>query len=141
MTDAVPILSAEEILKATEGVPLRGGRGWSCRGVSTDTRTLTAGNLFIALAGENFDGHGCLIEAAKRGAAGLLIRTDAAEKLAAAPEDLPAIGCDHRKFRKNHNEGNGRDDRRAHTERPQNGRQSEQPNRPSPNPAQTAEGT
>ncbi|MCX5837619.1 MAG: UDP-N-acetylmuramoyl-tripeptide--D-alanyl-D-alanine ligase, partial [Deltaproteobacteria bacterium] len=88
----VPVLSAEEILKATGGAPLRGGRGWSCRGISTDTRTLTAGNLFIALAGENFDGHGCLTQAAERGAAGLVIRADAAEKLAAAPEEMPAIG-------------------------------------------------
>ncbi|MCX5820970.1 MAG: UDP-N-acetylmuramoyl-tripeptide--D-alanyl-D-alanine ligase [Deltaproteobacteria bacterium] len=92
MTDAAPILSAGEILKATGGAPLRGGCGWSCRGVSTDTRTLTAGNLFIALAGENFDGHDCLAKAALQGAAGLLIRADAAGKLAAAPEDLPAIG-------------------------------------------------
>jgi UDP-N-acetylmuramoyl-tripeptide--D-alanyl-D-alanine ligase len=92
MTDTVPVLSAGEILKTTGGTPLRGGRGWSCRGVSTDTRTLAAGNLFIALAGENFDGHDCLAKAAERGAAGLLIRTDAAEKLADAPEDLPAIG-------------------------------------------------
>ncbi len=92
MTDAAPILSAEEILKATGGAPLRGGHGWSCRGVSTDTRTLAAGNLFIALAGENFDGHDCLAQAADRGASGLLIRADAAEKLASAPEKLPAIG-------------------------------------------------
>jgi UDP-N-acetylmuramoyl-tripeptide--D-alanyl-D-alanine ligase len=92
MTDAAPILSGDEILKATGGVPLRGGVGWSCRGISTDTRTLTAGNLFIALAGENFDGHDCLAQAAERGAAGFLIRTDAAGKLATAPEELPAIG-------------------------------------------------
>jgi len=92
MMDTVPVFSAEEILKATGGVPLRGGRSWSCRGVSTDTRTLAAGNLFIALAGENFDGHNCLTKAAERGAAGLLIRADAAEKLAAAPEEVPAIG-------------------------------------------------
>jgi UDP-N-acetylmuramoyl-tripeptide--D-alanyl-D-alanine ligase len=92
MTDASPILSADEILKATGGALLRGGRGWSCRGVSTDTRTLTAGNIFIALAGENFDGHEWLAKAAERGAAGLLIRTDAAGKLAALPEGLPAIG-------------------------------------------------
>lgn len=92
MTDAAPILSAGEILKATGGAPLQGGCGWSCRGVSTDTRTLTAGNLFIALAGENFDGHDCLAKAALQGASGLLIRSDAAGKLSAAPEDLPAIG-------------------------------------------------
>lgn len=92
MTDAVPVFSAEEILRATGGAPLRGGCGWFCQGISTDTRTLTAGNLFIALAGENFDGHSCLTEAAKRGASGLLIRTDAAERLAETPKDLPAIG-------------------------------------------------
>jgi UDP-N-acetylmuramoyl-tripeptide--D-alanyl-D-alanine ligase len=92
MTDAAPILSAGEILKATGGTPLRGGSGWSCRGVSTDTRTLRAGNLFIALSGENFDGHEWLAKAAERGAAGLLIRADAAGKLAALPEGLPAIG-------------------------------------------------
>jgi len=92
MTNAAPILSGDEILKATGGVPLRGGVGWSCRGISTDTRTLTAGNLFIALAGENFDGHDCLAETVERGATGLLIRADLAEKLAALPEGLPAIG-------------------------------------------------
>ena len=92
MTDTVPILSAEEILRATGGASLRGGLGWSCLGISTDTRTLTAGNLFIALAGENFDGHRYLNEAAKRGASGLLIHADAADKLAAVPDNLPAIG-------------------------------------------------
>jgi UDP-N-acetylmuramoyl-tripeptide--D-alanyl-D-alanine ligase len=91
MTEPMPILSAGEILQATGGVPLRGG-SWSCRGVSTDTRTLREGNLFIALSGENFDGHDCLAKAAEQGAAGLLIRADAAGKLAALPEGLPAIG-------------------------------------------------
>jgi len=91
MTDAAQDLSAEEILKATGGAPLRGGPCWSCRGISTDTRTLAAGDLFIALAGENFDGHDYLAKAAERGAAGLLIRTDAAKKLAMAPEGIPVI--------------------------------------------------
>jgi UDP-N-acetylmuramoyl-tripeptide--D-alanyl-D-alanine ligase len=92
MTNAALILSAGEILKATGGAPLRGGSGWSCRGISTDTRTLTAGSLFIALEGENFDGHDCLAKAAERRAAGFLIRAEAAGKLTAIREDLPAIG-------------------------------------------------
>lgn len=91
MMDEAQDLSAEEILKATGGAALRGGHGWSCRGISTDTRTLASGDLFIALAGENFDGHDCLAKAAERGAAGLLIRTDAAKKLAMAPEGIPVI--------------------------------------------------
>ncbi len=92
MTNGAPILSVGEILKATGGALLRGGSGWSCRGISTDTRTLAAGNLFIALEGEHFNGHDCLAKAAERGAAGLLIRADAAGKLTATPEGLPTIG-------------------------------------------------
>ena len=91
MTDEAQDLSAEQILKATGGALLRGSHGWSCIGISTDTRTLAAGDLFIALAGENFDGHDCLAKAAERGAAGLLIRADVAEKLAMAPEGPPVI--------------------------------------------------
>lgn len=91
MTDAAPVLSAEEILKATGGTLIRGGHGWSCRGISTDTRNLAAGELFIALAGERFDGHDCLAKAAEAGAAGLLIREDAVGKLAVAPDALPVI--------------------------------------------------
>ncbi len=51
MTDDTPTLSAGEILKATGGTPLRGGTGWSCRGISTDTSTLRPVNLFIPLHG------------------------------------------------------------------------------------------
>lgn len=95
MTDQAPVLSAAEILKATGGTLIRGGRGWSCGGISTDTRTLAAGELFIALAGENFDGHDCLEKAAGKRASALLIRADAAEKIPAAPEGLPVIAvCD-----------------------------------------------
>jgi UDP-N-acetylmuramoyl-tripeptide--D-alanyl-D-alanine ligase len=91
MTDEEPTLRAGEILKATGGTPLRGGADWSCRGLSTDTRTLRAGNLFIALAGERFDGHDCLAEAAQKGAAALFIRTDRREILASLPEGTPVI--------------------------------------------------
>jgi UDP-N-acetylmuramoyl-tripeptide--D-alanyl-D-alanine ligase len=92
MSGNQPSLTCAELLAATAGTLLRDGRAWSCRGVSTDTRTLAAGNLFVALAGENFDGHDCLAEAASRGAAGLVIRADAAQRLAGLPESLPAIG-------------------------------------------------
>jgi UDP-N-acetylmuramoyl-tripeptide--D-alanyl-D-alanine ligase len=42
-------------------------------GVSIDTRTLEAGQLFVALAGERFDGHDFVDAAAARGAAGALV--------------------------------------------------------------------
>jgi UDP-N-acetylmuramoyl-tripeptide--D-alanyl-D-alanine ligase len=45
-------------------------------GVSTDTRTLAAGALFVALRGERFDGHGFLQTAASAGAAAALVDRD-----------------------------------------------------------------
>ncbi len=43
------------------------------RGVSTDTRQLGAGALFVALRGERFDGHEFLAEAQARGAAAAMV--------------------------------------------------------------------
>ena len=42
-------------------------------GVSTDTRTLTRGDLFVALVGPRYDGHGFVNEAASKGAVGALV--------------------------------------------------------------------
>lgn len=42
-------------------------------GVSTDSRTLEAGQLFVALKGEHHDGHEHLAQAAARGAAGAMV--------------------------------------------------------------------
>jgi UDP-N-acetylmuramoyl-tripeptide--D-alanyl-D-alanine ligase len=42
-------------------------------GISTDTRTLAAGDVFVALRGERFDGHDYLGEAVARGAAALVV--------------------------------------------------------------------
>ena len=41
--------------------------------VSTDTRTLTAGALFVALRGEHFNGHDYVPTAIERGAAAALV--------------------------------------------------------------------
>ena len=41
--------------------------------VVTDTRTLTKGDLFVALKGENFDGHEFVARAAKSGAVGAIV--------------------------------------------------------------------
>ncbi len=42
--------------------------------VSTDTRTLFSGDIFVALAGENFDGHDYLSTAAEAGAAVVIVQ-------------------------------------------------------------------
>lgn len=44
------------------------GSSMRFRGVSTDSRGVAAGDLFVALAGERFDGHAYVGEAARRGA-------------------------------------------------------------------------
>lgn len=49
------------------------GRDAVFTGVSTDTRTLAKGDLFVALTGPHFDGHGFLSEAIAAGAAGALL--------------------------------------------------------------------
>ncbi len=44
-------------------------------GVSTDTRAIGPGQLFVALKGDNFDGHRFLAQAAAAGAAGAVVDT------------------------------------------------------------------
>ncbi|MCL4515768.1 MAG: UDP-N-acetylmuramoyl-tripeptide--D-alanyl-D-alanine ligase [Firmicutes bacterium] len=66
-------LWVKDILTATGGQLLQGPRIGHVKGISTDTRTVNAGELFIPLIGENFDGHRFIRQAAEKGAAGVLI--------------------------------------------------------------------
>jgi UDP-N-acetylmuramoyl-tripeptide--D-alanyl-D-alanine ligase len=65
------------MMELAEAVRVLGGRlsGANARfaGVSTDTRTLRAADLFVALRGERFDGHRFLKEAAAANAAAALV--------------------------------------------------------------------
>ena len=65
-------------------------------GVSTDTRTLAAGALFVAIPGERFDGHALLGAARERGALGAVVRagTPPVEGLALfhVPDTVRALG-------------------------------------------------
>lgn len=62
-------LSMQEVAEATGGRLV--GADARCRGLSTDTRSLNAGELFVALKGECFDAHAMLADAAR--AAGLVV--------------------------------------------------------------------
>jgi murE/murF fusion protein len=74
----------------------------SFSGISTDSRTIRPGNLFVALAGENFDGRKFARQAVSKGAAGLLVNIAAdgrEEDLAfpgtptlIVPDSLEALG-------------------------------------------------
>lgn len=61
--------------------------------ISTDTRSLRPGDLFLALAGANFDGTSFAADAVRKGASGLVInRTRSQEVLNMLKEAPPATG-------------------------------------------------
>ena len=66
-----------DVLEATGGRLVWGEPGRPLKGVSTDTRTLEPGQLFLALAGPNHDGNRYAAAAIERGAAALLLREGA----------------------------------------------------------------
>ncbi len=67
-------VTVEQILKWTGGKLLRGRRSSTVRGISIDSRTIRAGELFLALAGKNYDGHDFIPSSLERKAAGLILR-------------------------------------------------------------------
>ena len=60
-------------LAAWSGGILRGSADRAAQRVWSDSRTVQAGDLFIAVRGERFDAHAFLREVAERGAAGALV--------------------------------------------------------------------
>ena len=83
-------------IRAALGLPARPGAEQSYVGVSTDTRSLPAGALFVAIAGERFDGHAHLEEAAARGALGAVVRAGTSPvpglELFEVPDTVEALG-------------------------------------------------
>lgn len=70
------MFSAKDIIEATEGLLMNGSPESRFSGVSTDTRKIEEGSLFIAIKGPNFDGHDFAAEAAKKGAFGAVLSRD-----------------------------------------------------------------
>jgi len=61
---------------AKEAVTATGGKttgNWNATGVSIDSRTLQKGDLFIAITGDNSDGHAYVADALNQGAAAVVI--------------------------------------------------------------------
>ena len=55
---------------------------WTAGGISIDTRTLKAGDLFVAIKGPQFDGHAFVTDALSRGAVAAVVSR--------IPQDIPA---------------------------------------------------
>jgi len=65
-------------------------------GVQTDSRAALNGKLFVALSGERFDGHAFVSDAAKQGAAAVLVERETADlgvPVVRVPSTLAALGA------------------------------------------------
>jgi UDP-N-acetylmuramoyl-tripeptide--D-alanyl-D-alanine ligase len=71
--------TAREMLEATGGAMET--THFAATGVSIDTRTIQPGDLFVALQGESGDGHGFVVDALAKGAAGAMVH-----------RNVPAVG-------------------------------------------------
>lgn len=72
---ALQTLTLGGVAAATGGTRLAGQAEDALGGVSIDSRTVRPGDLFVAVAGPRFDGHQFVAEAAKKGAAALLVHS------------------------------------------------------------------
>jgi UDP-N-acetylmuramoyl-tripeptide--D-alanyl-D-alanine ligase len=66
-------LTLSQIATFAGGTVVAGNRDATVSRASTDSRTLQAGDLFVPLRGENFDGHKFIQQAAERGAVGAMV--------------------------------------------------------------------
>lgn len=83
-----------DAVTTTLGIPAAGNLTFTH--ISTDTRTLREGALFVALRGDRYDAHDFLAQARDRGAAGAVVRTDTPPVpglvLLEVPDPLGALG-------------------------------------------------
>lgn len=82
---AAPLWTDAEAAAATGGTPA--GSPWDATGVSIDSRTVQPGDLFIALAGPNHDGHDHVAAALAAGAAAAIVHRRPSD----VPEDAPLL--------------------------------------------------
>lgn len=83
------MLNIKEIVKATSGRQLSGSKTIAIKDFSIDSRAVKNGDCFIAIKGENFDGHDFLREVAKKKAACIIV--DKTSKLPVLTKDLAVI--------------------------------------------------
>lgn len=69
-------LKCSEIIKATGGTLISGKAYTEFRNISTDSRKISAGDLFIPIIGEKFDGHDFVSSSLESGASGSLTQKD-----------------------------------------------------------------
>ncbi len=101
------MFTVDEVMRITGARLLSGSRTGRIRRLWTDSRSIRAGDLFVALSGERFDGHRFVGNALGQGALGALVRTgfrlpaaSRAATLLAVPDPLRAyqdLAAHHRR--------------------------------------------
>jgi UDP-N-acetylmuramoyl-tripeptide--D-alanyl-D-alanine ligase len=77
-----------------------------CSGISTDTRTIKKGDIFVAIKGENFDGHDFMDTAIRKGAVAVISagkKTNEDRKIINVKDTQKALGDIARGYRKQFN--------------------------------------
>ncbi|UCG10939.1 MAG: UDP-N-acetylmuramoyl-tripeptide--D-alanyl-D-alanine ligase [Deltaproteobacteria bacterium] len=80
------------VLEATEGRLLGHEIEQPIGGISTDSRRLNPGDLFVALKGEHFDGHRFITQAITGGATAVVIALDRADRVDLGKLQIPVVG-------------------------------------------------
>jgi len=90
MTAIPPLWPAHDLVEATGGTM---ATPFDATGVSIDTRSLAPGDLFVALRGENGDGHRFVSDALAKGAAGAMVHkiVPGASRLLRVDDTLAAL--------------------------------------------------
>lgn len=73
MNGSIEILTLARVCEWTGGVLIHGDAAAEVRAVTTDSRSVPARSLFVALVGDRFDGHDYFEQAAERGARAALV--------------------------------------------------------------------
>ena len=82
----------DEVLEATGGKLLVKGKKQRFLGISTDSRTIQPGYLFLALEGETFDGHQFIEQAVSNGGSGLIVALNKRELIKPLVPEIPVVG-------------------------------------------------
>ena len=83
--------SGEEIVSASGGVFIDGSLRTRIRRICTDSRSVREGDLFIALQGENFDGHQFIKNVLELGVAGVVVNRSMGKKAMAIAHRISNI--------------------------------------------------
>ncbi|MCW8900636.1 MAG: UDP-N-acetylmuramoyl-tripeptide--D-alanyl-D-alanine ligase [Gammaproteobacteria bacterium] len=95
-------MSLEEIAEILSAKLI--GKNIQVKGISTDTRTIKGGELFLALKGPNFDGHNFINDALSKGAVACLVQEYAeADHLVVTNDTHQALGLLATAWRKKFN--------------------------------------